>query len=313
MTMENLVSVTHRTNRLDMWALGLTIVLGGQYLGWNIGLTSGFGSFAISTFLIGSAYFCLCLGNSEFTSALPYAGGLYGLSRCTLGFYPGFLMGCSEMIEYILYTAASVVSFGDILVIISPELEPYEPLIWLTFYISALGIYFLGGKYFWYCNMALALVSLVPIVMYIFGSMPWVDFNQNASGDMDWFEGGFYSFLQKLPLATWFYVGIETLSFAADEIDNPKSAIPVAQMACISTLVISSIFVLFVSVSLPTLDDGEILNAAAVPLNTGFQLMFNISSNTATLLSLPAIYATAFGFIFAYGKLAYAMAESRLL
>jgi len=41
--------------------------------------------------------------------------------------------------------------------------------------------------------------------------------------------------------------------------------------------------------------------------------MFNISYRTATLLSLPATYATAFGFIYSYGKLITAMSKSRLL
>ena len=41
--------------------------------------------------------------------------------------------------------------------------------------------------------------------------------------------------------------------------------------------------------------------------------MFNISTNGATILSLPATFATAFGFIWSYGKMMHAMAESKLL
>lgn len=46
---------------------------------------------------------------------------------------------------------------------------------------------------------------------------------------------------------------------------------------------------------------------------TGFQLMFGISDVSATWLSIPATYATGFGFIFSYGRLMLAMSESRLL
>lgn len=45
----------------------------------------------------------------------------------------------------------------------------------------------------------------------------------------------------------------------------------------------------------------------------GFQLMFGISDVSATWLSIPATYATGFGFIFSYGRLMLAMSESRLL
>ena len=40
--------------------------------------------------------------------------------------------------------------------------------------------------------------------------------------------------------------------------------------------------------------------------------MFGISSTMASLFTIPATYATAFGFIYAYGKLLIAMAESKL-
>ncbi|GLE02804.1 hypothetical protein PINS_up011668 [Pythium insidiosum] len=41
--------------------------------------------------------------------------------------------------------------------------------------------------------------------------------------------------------------------------------------------------------------------------------MFGITQEVATVLTLPATYATAFGFMWAYGKLIAAMASSRLL
>jgi amino acid transporter len=40
--------------------------------------------------------------------------------------------------------------------------------------------------------------------------------------------------------------------------------------------------------------------------------MFKISSNMATILFIPATYATAFGFIFAYGTVIFAMSKSGL-
>ena len=86
----------------DIWGLGITIVIGGQYFSWNAGLSAGFGSYAIATGLIATAYICLCCSVSELASTMPFAGGGYGLARVTLGFYTGFLIGCCEIIEYIV-------------------------------------------------------------------------------------------------------------------------------------------------------------------------------------------------------------------
>lgn len=58
----------------DLWALGISIALGGQYIGWNKALSAGFGSTVIATFLISSAYWCLILCIAEVSSAIPFGG-----------------------------------------------------------------------------------------------------------------------------------------------------------------------------------------------------------------------------------------------
>jgi hypothetical protein len=58
----------------DMWALGVSIVIGGQYFAWNEGLHAGFGSLLIATVIIASGYICLVLCIAELSSALPFAG-----------------------------------------------------------------------------------------------------------------------------------------------------------------------------------------------------------------------------------------------
>ncbi len=58
----------------------IVIVIGGQYFGWNYGLTCGFGGFAMSTLLVGIAFICLMLCLAEIASALPFSG------YCDIGF-----------------------------------------------------------------------------------------------------------------------------------------------------------------------------------------------------------------------------------
>lgn len=72
---------SYRTSVGDIWALGITIVIGGQYLNFNAGLSAGFGSYSIATFFIGIAYICLCFCTSELSSALPFAGKFHADDR----------------------------------------------------------------------------------------------------------------------------------------------------------------------------------------------------------------------------------------
>ena len=114
-------SIPYLAGAFEVWALGISIVIGGQYFSWNFGLVAGFGSYLIATLLISVAYICLCFCTSELTSALPFAGGAYGLARCTLGYYPGFVVGCCETIEYIAYVSVSVYALGGMIVSMNPD------------------------------------------------------------------------------------------------------------------------------------------------------------------------------------------------
>lgn len=72
---ENIIRVEKLAlNSADLWALGITIVIGGQYFAWNDALQAGFGSTLVATMLIATAYVSLMLCISELSSALPFAG-----------------------------------------------------------------------------------------------------------------------------------------------------------------------------------------------------------------------------------------------
>lgn len=77
----------------DVWALGITIVIGGQYFSWNFGYAAGFGSCCITFALIGSAYLCLVLSIAEISSGLPFEGG-------QSVFYPSFYCVIKYMYMY---------------------------------------------------------------------------------------------------------------------------------------------------------------------------------------------------------------------
>ena len=88
--------------------------------------------------------------------------------------------------------------------------------------------------------------------------------------------------------------------------------IPRGSIACVLTLFITAIFVACVTVSLPTGSDGGVVALSLTPLNPGFSLMFNMDINVATALSIPATFATAYGFVFAYSRVIISMARSGL-
>jgi amino acid transporter len=256
----------------DVWALGISIVIGGQYFSWNFGLVAGAGSALVSFLLMGSGYTCLCLCVSEMSSALPFSGGSYGMARCILGNYMGFLLGCAETIEYIFYVAASTITLGVMITDLAPSMLGYEPVIWVLFYAVSMVIYIFGGRAFWTFNRVIAVVSVFVVFFYLACSWGYVDFRAYAPAEDvadPWFVGGAYAFVSAFPLSAWFFVGVETLKEICGDVPLPRTQIPHGQMACMATLLLTGCLVFFTSVSLPP---GIAATSETVVLfNAGFQ------------------------------------------
>ncbi|OQR95561.1 Amino Acid-Polyamine-Organocation (APC) Family [Thraustotheca clavata] len=288
----------------------ITIVIGGQYFSWNAGLSAGIVSYAFAIALVGSAYICLILSMAEMTSTLAFSGGAYGLARCAIGFFAGWVIGCCEILEYIAYTSSSVMSLTNMIISAFPAFSmSYAPLLWFFTYAICNVLLMLSDGAFWRLNRVLAIVSIGLVIVYIVGSLKFISYSDIPSTSLS--RGSAHGFLEALPVASWFFVGIEALNTMSDVVNNPKTIIPSGQIWCLFVLVLSAILVFIITIGL-TPDIDSIITDIDV-FNRGYQVMFNMSSANATMLSVPATFSTIFGFILAYSNIIAAMASSRLL
>ena len=181
----------------------------------------------------------------------------------------------------------------------------------------SISIHAWGGRFFWSVNRFLAVVCSLIVLIYIFGSISFTHFSEYAPYASEhtvqerWFRNGAFQFFHDLPVASWFFIGVEALNLACKEVENPKRDIPRGYMASITTLVLTAVGILFVCCSLSP--GVSVMLSALTPLDSGFQLMFGISKEAATVFSLPATFATGFGFMFCYGRQLKAMAGSGLV
>ena len=81
-------------------------------------------------------------------------------------------------------------------------------------------------------------------------------------------------------------------------------------MLTIGTLLVTAVGVLFCTCSQsPGVHE---LASAVLPMSPGYERMFGISERWASVFALPATFATAYGFIFFFGKQMASMSRSRL-
>jgi amino acid permease len=155
------------------------------------------------------------------------------------------MIGCCETAEYIIYVAESALLLAQMLVNITNCSPSLQPVICLLFYLSALFVYIYGNgrSWFWRFNLGLCIVSLLILVVFILGGAKYADFDTHAGGvsftddyaidhsrERVWFAGGMREFVKILPLTAWFFVGVESLSFACNETDKVCKRVRVDSM-----------------------------------------------------------------------------------
>jgi amino acid transporter len=185
----------YMANGYDLLAVGVSVVMGGILYGWNSGFTSGFGFFIVAQFIMALAYIILMCCLAEIASAISFSGGSYGLSRVKLGFYMGFLVGYLELMQYSMYSASTIFYISDILTTACNLSKWYQPFFWFAFYAFCFFLAIQGRKW-WYMNNFLVITTILMIIIYVFGSIPWVNIKnaslQNSSKLSDtsnWFQG----------------------------------------------------------------------------------------------------------------------------
>src|ERR1700691_3519131 len=98
---------------LHIWALGVGVVITGEYFGWNQGLKEGgpIGMLLASLFVC-VLYMMWVLSLSELSVAMPFAGGPLAYGRRAVGPAFGFIMGWSMFLEALFATIGTAIATG---------------------------------------------------------------------------------------------------------------------------------------------------------------------------------------------------------
>jgi ethanolamine permease len=236
----------------------------------------------------------------------------------TLGSLPGYLIACFDSYQSMFYTMLSVLILGIMITLVADTDAKWQPLWWFLIYASYLVVHCVGGLFFWRTMRTLSLGSLLLLVVYILGSIKFANFEQNAAltvtadaPEMDrWFQSSALRFFQILPLPCWFFIGVESLNLASHDAVEPKRDVPRAYVASYLTICCTALCVIFVACAVPP--GVPVLQFVLSPLSFGYMLMFDIDYFTASILSMPAIYTSGFGFTYYYGSQVRAMGKSGL-
>jgi ethanolamine permease len=226
---------------MHVWALGVGIVLVGEFMGWNFAVAKG-GSLGalIACWAIGLLYISLVMVNTEIGSVLPEAGGQYAMAKYLLGPLAAFNIGLMLVFEYVMLEAADALVVGELLKTLSPAIQatPYIilTLVFLT-YLNYRGVY--ATLTFNFIITALAYVTIFVLLF----STHFHDSSRTLLRLQDLTNGlpyGWIGIIAAFQFGVWFYLGIEGTALAAEECRSVGRSLPVGALVGMVTLLIGA-------------------------------------------------------------------------
>jgi ethanolamine permease len=329
-------STPFHANKYHLLATCLLSTLCTTYGTWNVGLEAGLGFQVVCNVMSGLAFICYCCCASELSSTFPFPGGSYALARCTLGFFPGYLVGCCELFYYILSLGLVYCCIGQFIILAHPPANDYIALVLMFVFVFQFGLCVSKRVYYWSVS-AMAVCVLGINLCYILGAFKYVDFDRWAyssvisdngvslSGLLDdaarqpqvvtpsssLFIGNSSTVLRMLPTCLWLYVGTEFVNLTCDDVLIPRRQIPFGQTFGIAIIFIINIAITVLAASMDPGSGG--LTSMLLPLQPGFSRIFGIDERQAICLQLLALFGAGTCLGYSICKLFAAMADSKLL
>src|SRR5262245_34901250 len=241
---------------VHVWALGVGIVLVGEFMGWNYAVGKG-GALGclIAMWVIGLLYTCVAMIDSEITSTVAAAGGQYAQAKHTIGPLMAFNVGLYLVFAYTMLEAGDVQVVGFLVQIGAGDLlgsapANWEPWVVLSLAILALlnyrGVFMTLTVNFW-----IAFIAFLSIIVLFIGVEPWnpgaILKHKDLLTDLPY---GWLGVFAALHFGIWFYLGIEGTCQAAEEVRSPGRALPLGTITGIITLLIAAGLTWYVAVGL---------------------------------------------------------------
>ncbi|MQA64022.1 MAG: amino acid permease [Actinophytocola sp.] len=306
---------------MHIWALGVGIVLVGEFMGWNFAVEKGgmYGAL-IAAWVVGLLYTTIVMINSEITSTMPAAGGQYAQAKHTVGPLMAFNVGLYLTLAYTMLEAANANVLSYLLTTLanlmgsSESLSPYPfavlailVLAWLNYrgVFATLSVNFVITGF--------AFLTIIVLFVGVQGWNPGAELHLAglAGGDSNGLPYGWLGVIAAFQFGMWYYLGIEGTAQAAEECRSAPRSIPIGSMAGMMTLIIAATITWYVCASLLP---WQYLGTAITPLFDAARVAGGGALVILLLIgTLFATLASANGCINDASRAWFAMARDRYL
>ncbi|WP_232380772.1 ethanolamine permease [Leptospira ainlahdjerensis] len=293
---------------LHLWGISVGLVISGDYFGWNLGWAhANFWEFAVAVGLVAIFYSTFSLCFTELATSIPHAGGPSAYAHVALGSIGGLIAGFFTLVEFVLAPPAIASALGGYFHFLFPLIREG----WASngFFLLLLGINLLGIKQTARFELFVTLTAVFGLLFYLILLFPHFDLAKITANS----SFSFWNLFPALPYAIWFFLAVEGVAMAAEEVKNPERDIPRGYLSGIGTLVLLAFGVLFGTAGVISTNEVSKLD---YPLSFTLGNLYG-SSSWKTLLftgiGLFGLIASLLGIILGYSRQIYALSKEGFL
>jgi ethanolamine permease len=293
----------------QVWGLAVGLVISGEYFGWSYGWgVAGTGGFLVSTLLVALLYTTFVFSFTELTCAIPDAGGPFTYGERAFGRWGGFLAGIAALVEFVFAPPAIAFALGSYMHVLHPSLavKPAATVMLLLF--AALNL--LGVKQSARFELIVTLLAVAELLVFVGVTGP--KFESARFWAHAWDKGP-WSIFAAVPYAIWFFLAIEGVAMAAEEVKRPGRDLPIGYVGGILTLVVLAVAVMLSAGGVGdwrrlTSTDFPIPGAVAAALGEGHPGVKWFAG-----IGLFGLLASLNGIVFSASRQVFAVARAGLL
>jgi ethanolamine permease len=278
-----------------VWALGVGIVLVGEYTGWNFSADKG-GALAalIICWVVGLLYTAVAMIDSEVTSTVAAAGGQYAQAKHIVGPLMAFNVALYLVFAYTMLEVSNAIVVADTIKAYAGDgfTDWHYRGVIATIIMVLAALNYRGVLMTLNVNLVITAFAYLAIIVLFFSVQPWSQGEVLKLGQMITPENalpyGWLGVIAGFHWGIWYYLGIEGTTQAAEEVRSPARSLPYGTMAGMITLLIGASLTWYVCASLmpwqylgftyfPLLDAGKLTGSKSLEM-----LMFAATVLAAT-------------------------------
>jgi ethanolamine permease len=219
---------------LGLWSLAVGLVISGEYFGWSYGwAAAGTVGFLYTTVLVALLYVAFIFSFTELTAAIPQAGGPFAYALRAFGPTGGLIAGYATLVEFALAPPAIAAALGAY---IHFQFESIPvAAVGVAAYAIFVGLNILGVRQAVRFELFVTILAVAELLVFMAVVAPGFRLENFLAGPM---PNGWVGVLSAIPFAIWFFLAIEGVAMAAEEVKRPKTTIPRGYISGILTLVV---------------------------------------------------------------------------